>query len=250
MSSGERIARADVVGLAGVLRRWLLPAYEIAGVAAGAACEDVIVAGSFRREEETVGDLELVLLPHWDAAIRQTELFGKTQLDMYSGYVHLTRILHHLINDGYLVPDPACQGDRQKRYRIGYGEFNGLKIELYIADPENFGYIATLRTGGEDWSHAMVTRWDHGGLLPRELYLYDGYVRYCGPGSKPKEIVPVRTEEVFFRAFKTEWVPPVERTKLTAELVRRGVYHRRNEHDGSGRELVGAGGHRQPTHAR
>lgn len=88
-------------------------------------CDRVEIAGSVRRGRSRPKDIEIVALP------RQSLLFWIDQL------VRRQKLRKALYTDG--------------RHRWGEKyrgiEFHGMTVELYLARPDNWGYIFWMRTG-------------------------------------------------------------------------------------------------------
>ena len=114
------------------------------------------VAGSVRRGERSVGDIEIVCEP-----------------------IQLNNLLHRLGQIGITTTG----GERARRLTHPIG---GLPVTIHLTQPEeahhqaglftstaprgaNFGYIYMIRTGDGDFSHAMVTDVAHGGLRPPDI---------------------------------------------------------------------------------
>lgn len=90
-------------------------------------CEKIIVAGSVRRKETYVSDVELVILPKpsaydtLDAMIKT----GKSEYKMYG------------------TKKPRKRWGEKARGMI----YQGVVFDMYFTVPENFGYILWMRTG-------------------------------------------------------------------------------------------------------
>lgn len=91
-------------------------------------CEQIVIAGSLRRGKALVGDAEIVALPKYAP--------------------NLLARLDRMVAEQLIVK--AAYGEkRTTRWGEKYRGFvyQGLRIELFIAEPENWGYILWLRTG-------------------------------------------------------------------------------------------------------
>lgn len=91
-------------------------------------CDEIVIAGSLRRRKALVGDGEIVALPTYAP--------------------NLLARLDRMVAEQLIVK--AAYGEkRTTRWGNKYRGFmyQGLRIELFVAEPENWGYILWLRTG-------------------------------------------------------------------------------------------------------
>ena len=91
-------------------------------------CDEIVIAGSLRRGKALVGDGEIVALPKYAP--------------------NLLARLDRMVAEQLIVK--AAYGEkRTTRWGEKYRGFvyQGLRIELFVAEPENWGYILWLRTG-------------------------------------------------------------------------------------------------------
>lgn len=165
--------------LADELVSWLMP-----------VCERVTVAGSVRRQRATVKDIEIVVVPR---LAYDLNLFGEPQPRAL-----LDDLLGALIPQRLRWAEPKRNGARHKRLWV---PSHGVAIDLFLATPENYGNILTIRTGDAEFSHLLVTSRAHGGCMPegmrqREGYLWRGAERLVCP-----------SEARFFQALGVDTVP-------------------------------------------
>lgn len=163
-----------------------LPLAEKIKDALSPACERIEVAGSIRRRKATVGDIEIVAIPKLipDMAA-QLSLFGDPPM-MVSA---LDMLLERLTRDKPNFTRGDKNGELQKQFYVLLNPEDGAKImlELWLASPENWGYIFALRTGPAEFNKAWVTQQRKGGLLPN---------RYSGSGGRlHKDGKPIPTPE-------------------------------------------------------
>lgn len=139
-----KVLHADAAAAADTLLQALTP-----------LCERIEIAGSLRRGKDTVGDIEIVAIP-----MQQRNLFdeptGETFVDAWMRT---------------LPSKPSKNGARQKQF-----QWQGMQVDLFLATPDNFGYILMLRTGGKDFSRRMVTEKRFGGLRPPNVTVGEGVV--------------------------------------------------------------------------
>jgi DNA polymerase/3'-5' exonuclease PolX len=120
-------------------------------------CARVEIAGSIRRGKPEVKDVELVCVPKWEPS-ELTDLFGEPEL--------LNRALVWAFDEEafgrvqWIKPGTSevipWEPKRDGKYWRGLLP-NGLKLDLFIAQPGNFGAIFLIRTGSAEFSQAIVT---------------------------------------------------------------------------------------------
>lgn len=139
-------------------------------------CERIMLVGSLRRRRPTVKDIEFVLIPK----PYQTGLFA-------SG-------IAPVINQW-----PKIKGELPCKYTQRQLP-EGIKLDLFMADPLNFGYIVALRTGPVEYNKCK--------LLPRikqrRLLALDGYIQNESSGKT----IALPQERDFFNALGIRYCPP------------------------------------------
>jgi DNA polymerase/3'-5' exonuclease PolX len=148
------------------------------------ACERIEIAGSVRRECREVGDLELVAIPR-----RTVNLLGEpdgSELDgvLYSWNFTLSK-----------------NGPKYKQFT-----YDGMQVDLFLAMPDNYGYILMIRTGPADFSRKMVTPRPYG-LKPPTVNVRDGYVYSVPLNNK----LSVPSEQALFDLWGLDYLPPQAR---------------------------------------
>jgi DNA polymerase/3'-5' exonuclease PolX len=137
-------------------------------------CHRIEIAGSIRRQKPEVKDIELVAIPKpYDVGLFASgvavvlDQWEKVKGELPCKYTQ--RIL----------PD-------------------GIKLDLFFATPENWGYIFGIRTGPAEYSANVLARgWVGNGYKGK-----DGMLTYEGSP------VPVKEEEDFFRLCGVAYVEP------------------------------------------
>lgn len=140
-------------------------------------CIRAEIAGSIRRKAKEVGDIEIVAIP-------KPYQIG-------------------LLEDGI-----ASVVNRWKKVK---GELpckytqrilpEGIKLDLFFADEQNWGHIFAIRTGSADFSHNKLgVRWVQSGYRS-----VDGYL------TKNGQRVAVREEEDLFKLLGIKYVEPENR---------------------------------------
>lgn len=166
----------------------------------GDTCWELHVAGSVRRKEMLVGDLELVGIPHVKG-----DLFGQPMqslVDLRLEALVRSQIIQPLTKDG----------PRYKQFLL-----QELQVDLFLANPDNVGLILALRTGPADFSRRLVRPHGLGGLLGDGLSIDAGHVwrgrtfNEEGRLVTDGELVPVIDEQAFFALTTCGWIQPEER---------------------------------------
>ena len=140
-------------------------------------CERIEIAGSIRRKKPDVGDIEIVAIPKpYDIGLFESGIativkqWKKVKGELPCKYTQ--RIL----------PE-------------------GIKLDLFFAEHDNWGNIYAIRTGSKDYSHLeLASTWSYMGYKSEGGYLFrDG------------ERIAVREEEDLFKLLGIPFVEPEQR---------------------------------------
>lgn len=124
-------------------------------------CHRIEIAGSIRRKKPEVKDIELVAIPK----PYQTGLFEDG--------------IAAIVNQWQKVKGELEYGKTKYTQRI---LLEGIKLDLFFAEPGNWGLIYAMRTGSADYSHKVLGRaWVSRGYHSHEGYLHIGHKRYETP---------------------------------------------------------------------
>lgn len=151
-------------------------------------CIRIEIAGSIRREQEIIGDIEICLIPK----PYETGLF--------------TSGLASVVNLWQKVKGELEYGKTKYTQRILPEEIVGVKgktvtLDLFIAEEANWGSILAIRTGSAEYSHHVLAKgWtakgyrSEGGFLKQgsktyeireEIDLFNRIgIRYCEPKNR------------------------------------------------------------------
>lgn len=173
------------------------------------ACERIEIAGSIRRRQPDVGDIEIVGQPRLKAV---PGLFSAAD----GGYVDLLDRACGALR-GLLGKRPDGEGRHAWGPRYKRATYKGFALDLFaVLPPAQWGVIFTIRTGPADFSHQLVTPRGHRfiamrgpmreGLMPTDYHVRNGTV-LDGEGG----VLDVPEEEDLFRLWGIEWIPPEER---------------------------------------
>lgn len=155
-------------------------------------CDRIEIAGSIRRKKPEVKDIEIVCIPKM---IDMPDLFNRKVIARAVDFVQA------------LSGEPGkvirVSGDpRQGKYIKLFMEEQQINIDVFIATPDNWGYIYAIRTGCAEFSHRVLgAHWTRSGYHGNEGMLCDDH----GP-------VPVREEKDLFQMIGLDWIEPEHRT--------------------------------------
>lgn len=137
-------------------------------------CERIAVAGSIRRKKSEVKDIEIVCIPQdligFAAEVNKLEKVKGEPTGKYT-----QRIL----------PE-------------------GIKLDLFICERDNWGNIFLIRTGNWQFSKQIMIRALREGFKQRDGYLWDG-----------GKMLECREEENIFKILKLDFILPENRNNET-----------------------------------
>lgn len=182
------------------------------------------IAGSVRRRQPFVGDVEHVVI----AAAREAPgLFAGQPVESVN--LMWDRVEQLLLQGRVVKHDYGRDGTALFRWGTKYRgvDFRGFNHELFLAQPNNLGPTLAIRTGPAEFSQRLVAR------LHRCCYRnHRGNVWSCdacpscsdaerdrgitcprcdGTGLLPVAIVPVADERAYFRLAGLPWTEPEDR---------------------------------------
>ena len=147
-------------------------------------CDRIEIAGSIRRRKPEVGDIEIVAIPK----TINSGLFDGYDTTIDPGFCSLV--------DRW----PAVKGKTTGKYTQRILP-EGIKLDLFMADPENWGLIFAIRTGSAEYSHrVLATGWCRAGYHSMDGHLVKGLYK-----------IPVREELDLFKLICVPWKEPWER---------------------------------------
>jgi len=154
-------------------------------------CVRIAVAGSIRRRKEMVGDIEIVVIPRYEPV----GLFGDMQANAL--WAHL-----HDAGDRYRF----VKGDKPdgRYYQLTLPAHDDLQLDLFLAQPDNWGWILLMRTGSAAFSAGVLGEWkrrrgsgkDQPGSIDGRLVDHAG------------QVVPTPDEETVFALVGRAAIPP------------------------------------------
>jgi DNA polymerase/3'-5' exonuclease PolX len=152
------------------------------------ACTRAHVAGSIRRMKADVKDIEIV------AIVNDYEM-------LYQSLAKFGRFIKPGVPD--IIDWPPKSGARYIRMFID----ETVKLDLFVANPDNFGALFAMRTGSGIGPNGML------GFIPALFGAWKkksggGRMVNCMPTTPDKVQISVPEEEDFFRVCGVEWIPP------------------------------------------
>lgn len=140
-------------------------------------CERIEIAGSIRRKKPEVKDIEIVAIPKpYDIGLFE------------SGIATVVKKW------------PKLKGELPCKYTQRMLP-EGIKLDLFFAEQDNWGNIFAMRTGSKEYSHLeLASRWSSMGYKS-----IDGYL------NKDNKKITVREEEDLFKLLRMPYVEPENR---------------------------------------
>lgn len=131
MAEGKKMPLAEARDVAEMLVERLSP-----------FCERIEIAGSIRRKREMVSDIEIVCIPKTTKA----GLFGEDTQRL----PEFVALIHSI---GRKVKGDPANGKYCQRITP-----LGRKVDIFIAEPGNWGMIFLIRTGSSKWAPVEILR--------------------------------------------------------------------------------------------
>lgn len=149
----------------------------------GMYCDCIQIAGSVRRERPWVGDLEIVCIP------------SKVQAGLFEDEAETD---HRFVAAVMRLPAvKGCPTGKYTQRRLP----TGMKLDLFMATPENWGLILAIRTGSAEFSHkCLASRW-----------AAMGYKSVGGILHRDGEVKELREEKDVFDLIGLKWIEPKDR---------------------------------------
>jgi DNA polymerase/3'-5' exonuclease PolX len=157
-------------------------------------CDRIQVAGSVRRRKELVGDIEVVAIARYAPA----GLFGDCAANLLWEHLHA--------NDAYHF----TKGDHAagRYYQLILPMNASLQVDLFLAQPDNWGLTLLVRTGSAAFSTGMLARWKRRqGLGRSQSGSVDGRLVTCDGRA-----VPTPEEETVFQLLGMQPAAPERRS--------------------------------------
>lgn len=161
------------------------------------------VAGSIRRKKANVKDVEIV------AIVRN---YSKLYADLST----LGRFIKPGVSS--VIDWPPKHGAKYVRMLLN----EGIKLDLFIANSDNWGALLCMRTGSASDANGSV----FGGFVPAMFKRWKkvscgGMMKGCQPTLPDGTMLVVKEEREFFELCGVDWIEPELRTDSKALRVKR-----------------------------
>jgi DNA polymerase/3'-5' exonuclease PolX len=143
-------------------------------------CERILIAGSIRRLKPEVKDIEICAIPRMVPA------------GLFNDELEVDPDFCATVNQW-----PKVKGEPTGRYtqrRLP----GGIALDLFIANPDNWGWQLALRTGSSAFNQHVLLR----ALTQQGYTTSDGHIQREG------QVVPIPEETDLWRIIKLPWVEP------------------------------------------
>ncbi|MFX1476938.1 MAG: hypothetical protein ACFFCI_02290 [Promethearchaeota archaeon] len=162
-------------------------------------CQKIQVAGSIRREKSEVGDIEIVVIPKITIDKIQSGLGKFFDLPMTNEINHLERRLNFM----YKAEEFKFGKNGNKYKELIFPDF---KVDLFIANEQNFGLILMIRTGPANYSKNFMVELNRRG----QYKVKDGFLwKIQSENVYTKVNVP--NETILYETVGFHYLEPKER---------------------------------------
>lgn len=154
-------------------------------------CERVEIGGSIRRKKAQVKDIELVLIPKKIPVLVNNQLLLFD--DQYARKGTDPALRSYLQQFSWVKGDITAGGKYQQVILK-----QGIALDLFTAEKNNWGYILTLHTGSGNFNHYS--------LIPK--LKANGYKMDQGWIKRNGDVIFTPEEEDLFRIAGLDYIPP------------------------------------------
>jgi len=146
-------------------------------------CDRCCIAGSIRRKKVECKDIEIVIIPKSSELIKLVAIVDKWQ---------------------------KVKGEATGKYTQRILP-EGIKLDLFIANNDNWGLIFAIRTGSADFSHKVLAcGWKKKGYTSVNGILYKT-INPCESDLDLSNPIFVREEKDLFDLIEVEYIEPEQR---------------------------------------
>lgn len=163
------------------------------------ACEQIIIAGSIRREKASVGDIEIMYIPKWERRPVPGDMFE--QKDTNLAYL----AIEHLIRDGVLAKRPNINGSETwgRWNKLAVHVATGIPVDLFETTPGKWFNTLVVRTGPKELNQRIATLAQSKGC---RWNVYD-----VGFTDRRGDVWPMHSEEDVFKFVGLPYAEPKDR---------------------------------------
>jgi DNA polymerase/3'-5' exonuclease PolX len=202
-------------------REHALPRAEALVEALRPVCAQIEIAGSLRRGNATVGDIEIVARPLVEErpVAGQLGLFGDGKPATVERVSLLDPLLERLAAAGEIHqarPFTHEKGAWGEKYKKFWTALDGgvIQVDLFlVTPPAQWGPIFTIRTGPGDFGQALMRHINANTLWRQD----EGRLVHRGAGKE----VQTPTERAYFEALGVPWIEPADRSPEALQKVLR-----------------------------
>lgn len=159
-------------------------------------CHRIEIAGSIRRRKALVADIELV------AVMKIAEIQLPAPTDMFGKASAAERVKKSLL---WMHLDEVVKDEDRLKWGEKYRQLmvNGVKVDLFTATLDTWGWIYLVRTGSAEFSKAVVQKLNASGYTSVDGQIQERYMHR-----------PIKTpeEDDVFRLAHMPPVPPQQRS--------------------------------------
>ena len=152
------------------------------------------IAGSIRREKPDCKDIEVVCVPIYSIS---TNMFGQ---ELSRSNMVICNLRSDVFDGEFRFVKGNNDCPKYTQLEADYNE-QKIKIDLFFATPENWGWIFFLRTGSAEWNKRVIQRLKERGYKSRGGQIKDGY----------DKVIPTPEEKTVFALLGWKWVEPRNR---------------------------------------
>ncbi len=169
-------------------------------------CARIQIAGSIRREMPEVKDVEIVAIPKWAPHPDPDLLRGLGLAGLRVNLLHEWAIRNSGIRWIKSATPEIMDWPPKPEGKYWRGLLaSGIKLDLFLCEPDNWGTILLIRSGSADFSEAVAT---HGKRIGKRFH--DGHLSVLK--ALGRTIIPMPEEQDVFDEMGLAWVEPRART--------------------------------------
>lgn len=170
-------------------------------------CERIDVGGSVRRKKNSVKDIEIVCTPKMINPTRRSSGFCKAIFDLgrimksakklnTAKYIQVEFVMD-------LTPEPFIDEVDGIEVEIEQTPtFEYIDIDIFVADPENYGMTLFIRTGSAEYVRMIFGKFNKKGYKSKDGIHQD---------TKSGELLKFKNEDQIFEFLDMHFAPPEKR---------------------------------------